>query len=110
MLAWLLNLGFAGGGAPLVVVPNVVGETEAAADADITAASLVPALDSSRYDPLTAAGIVLSQYPGAGTSHERHSTVSYVLSLGPKPQGRPKFYRHYRGYDARVKRGDRKGR
>jgi hypothetical protein len=94
----------------VVVVPNVVGDTAAQADAAITAAGLEPFLDSSVYSDTVAAGIVISQYPSAGTTHDRHSTVSYVLSLGPVPTGLPKLYRRYRGYDSRVKRGDRKGR
>lgn len=114
MLALLIpGVGMGGGGVATATVPAIVGETQAQADADIVAAGFVAALDSSLYSPTVAAGLVISQYPGPGTTHDLASTVSYVLSLGPKPLvsvGESKLYRRYRGYDAVVQRGDRKPR
>lgn len=96
--------------ARLVTVPDVLGETESAAQADIAADELVPVALPADYSDTVAAGLVMSQSPAGGNLVELNTSVSYVISLGPRPVGLPKFYRRYRGYDARVQRGDRKPR
>lgn len=67
------------------VVPNVVGLSEFIARSTITAAKLVPLLDSNAYSPTVTAGLVISQAPAAGTNQVIGTIVSYVLSLGPEP-------------------------
>lgn len=68
-----------------VAVPNVVGETQAAATTDITNAGLVLGTVTSQYSDSVAAGLVISQLPTAGTLVSLGSSVSIVLSLGPQP-------------------------
>jgi hypothetical protein len=65
-------------------VPNVVGETQAQAETDITAAGLTFS-ESSAYSATVAVGLVISQNPVGGTLVNAGSAVAIVLSLGPQP-------------------------
>jgi beta-lactam-binding protein with PASTA domain len=112
MLALLIpGVGMGGGGIAAVVftVPDVVGETSSQALTDIENAGLEGS-SSTDYSNTVAVGLVISQSPAAGSIVAVASTVTYVVSLGVRPQGPPKLYRRYRGYDAVVQRGDRKPR
>jgi hypothetical protein len=65
------------------VVPNVVGESQAEAEATLANVGM-PA--SERVAPLAAghsAGVVLSQSPVAGSTVPAHTTVSLVVNGGP---------------------------
>lgn len=68
-----------------VSVPNVVGETQAAATTDITNAGLVLGTVTTQYSSSVAAGLVISQSPVGGTLVALGSSVSIVVSLGPQP-------------------------
>lgn len=68
-----------------VAVPNVVGETQAAATTDITNAGLALGTVTTQYSDTVAAGLVISQNPAAGTLVSLGSAVSIVVSLGPQP-------------------------
>ena len=73
----------------LVSVPNLVGRTQAAATAAITAAQLVVGPISSASNATVPAGNVTSQSPTAGTSAAQGSAVSLVVSTGPSTAGLP---------------------
>ncbi len=68
-----------------VTVPNVLGMTQAAAEAAITAAGLAPGTTVVQYSDAAAAGLVSSQNPAAGTTAAPGTAVSLVVSLGPDP-------------------------
>ncbi|MGB5063747.1 MAG: PASTA domain-containing protein, partial [Candidatus Competibacter sp.] len=61
-----------------VNVPNVVGQTQAAATTAITNAGLVLGTVSTQNDPVIPAGQVISQNPIAGTSVAAGSAVNIV--------------------------------
>ncbi len=65
-----------------VVVPSVVGQTQAAAEAAIAAAGLVPSATTAN-DGTVPAGDVISQDPAGGSSVAPGSTVNIVVSDGP---------------------------
>lgn len=69
----------------LIPVPNVVGSTQAAAEAAITAAGLVVSNVTTAYNPVVPAGSVISQLPVAGTGVAAGTPVALVVSLGPEP-------------------------
>ncbi len=68
------------GGAPFIHVPNVVGMTEKAADADLTAKGLVPARHQVKATG-SDAGRVLREKPSSGTV-QRGSTIALTVA-GP---------------------------
>lgn len=68
----------------LLVVPDVVGEAQAAAENDLTAASFVPQ-PSFAYSDTVAVGLVISQAPVGGTLASAGSIVLIVVSLGVQP-------------------------
>ncbi|MCC6235860.1 MAG: PASTA domain-containing protein, partial [Verrucomicrobiales bacterium] len=68
-----------------VLVPNVVGLTEAAAGTAITGASLVVGAVTTANHATVPAGQVISQNPTAGTSVLPGTSVALVVSLGPTP-------------------------
>ena len=71
-------------GAPVpVTVPDVVGETEAAADTLIVAAGLVTGTVTTATSETVAMGDVISQSPTAGASVAPGSAVDLVISAGP---------------------------
>ena len=65
-----------------IVVPNVVGTPQTAAVGQMTDLGLAPSLTEVN-DPAIAAGLVVSQAPGAGTHVPPGSGVSLMISLGP---------------------------
>ena len=69
--------------APPVVVPDVTGLTQAAADAALQAVDLVVGVITQASDPLVPAGSVISQNPVAGTTVFAGSAVDLVISTGP---------------------------
>lgn len=68
-----------------VKVPDLRNRSSADAKSALAAVGLVGSA-SQDYSDTVAAGNVISQSPESGTSVEKGSTVSYVVSLGPKTQ------------------------
>ena len=79
-----VNLVVSSGPAP-VLVPNVVGLTQAAATTAITGAGLVVGTVTTQASGTVAAGNVISESPAAGTSVSAGSAVNLVVSSGPAP-------------------------
>jgi len=78
-----------GAGAPIdlvvssgVAVPNVVGQTQAAATTAITAAGLAVGSVTQQPSGSVASGTVISQNPAAGTNVAGGSQVNIVVSSG----------------------------
>jgi hypothetical protein len=70
-----------------VPVPNVVGDTQAAATTAITGAGLVVGTVTMAYSPTVASGNVISESPVAGTVVSSGSAVNLVVSKGPGTAG-----------------------
>ena len=68
-----------------VAVPNVVGDTQAAATTAITGAGLVVGTVTKASSPTVASGKVISESPIAGTTVSSGSAVNLVVSNGPVP-------------------------
>jgi len=66
-----------------VSVPNVVGDTQAAAATAITGAGLVVGTITMAYSSTVASGDVISESPVAGTLVAAESAVNLVVSEGP---------------------------
>ncbi len=66
-----------------VAVPNVVGDTQAAATTAITGAGLVLGTVTTASSSTVAIGNVISESPSAGTSVNTGSAVNLVVSTGP---------------------------
>jgi hypothetical protein len=66
-----------------VSVPNVVGDTQAAASAAITGAGLTVGTVTPQPSGSVAAGKVISENPTAATSVAKGSAVALVVSSGP---------------------------
>src|SRR5437660_812305 len=78
----------AGGPAPAkVAVPNVVGETQAAATSAISAAGLTVGAVTQQSSTTVASGNVISESPAAGTSVASGAAVSLVVSSGAPAPG-----------------------
>ncbi len=67
----------------MVTVPNVVGETQAAAEATLITAQLTVGAITAQASDTVPAGTVISQAPVAGTEVEKASAVTLVVSTGP---------------------------
>jgi probable HAF family extracellular repeat protein len=67
---------------PQVVVPNVVGQTQAAATAAITAAGLISGMVTTQPSKTVAPGSVIGQNPSAGADVAPGATVNLVVSSG----------------------------
>ena len=65
-----------------VLVPKVVGKTEAEATTLLTGAGLVPKIERKDSDTV-AAGMVISQSPADGVRVDKGSTITIVVSNGP---------------------------
>jgi hypothetical protein len=65
-----------------VLVPNVVGSTQADANSAVTGASLVVGNITPSYSNTVPAGSVISENPSAGTQVALGSSVDMVVSLG----------------------------
>ena len=72
-------------GVQMVTVPNVVGQAQATAEANIVAAILTVGNVTTAYSNTIAAGNVISSNPGAGASVVHDSSVDLVVSLGVQP-------------------------
>jgi hypothetical protein len=70
-------------GVTKVAVPNVVGETQAAASSAITGAGLAVGNVTTASSSTVAAGSVISETPTAGTQVATASSVNLVVSSGP---------------------------
>jgi beta-lactam-binding protein with PASTA domain/Ca2+-binding RTX toxin-like protein len=66
-----------------VTVPNVIGQTEASATAELTAANLEVGLITTDNSNTVPEGSIISQDPAAGTQVAAGSQVALVRSLGP---------------------------
>jgi beta-lactam-binding protein with PASTA domain/predicted Ser/Thr protein kinase len=71
------------GGAELVAVPDVVGETQREAERLLEDAGLVPVVERRRTDEEDP-GIVLEQTPRAGNEVDPESEVTIVVSAPPR--------------------------
>jgi hypothetical protein len=67
-----------------VAVPNVVGDTQAAATTAITGARLVVGTVTTQASSTVPSGDVISESPSAGTSVNSGSAVNLVVSTGPR--------------------------
>jgi probable HAF family extracellular repeat protein len=67
---------------PASAVPNVVGDTQAAAISALTTAGFQPGTVTTQASTTVAPGIVISQDPAAGSSVSAGSLVSLVISTG----------------------------
>jgi beta-lactam-binding protein with PASTA domain len=72
-------------GKPPVTVPNVVGQTQAAATTTLTNAGLTVGTVTFQPSTTVAAGSVISQTPTGGTSAAAGSAVALVVSQGTAP-------------------------
>ncbi len=70
------------GGCP-VTVPNVVGQTQAAAGTALTGANLTTGTVTQQCSNTVASGLVISQTPASGQSAAYGSAVALVISTGP---------------------------
>ena len=70
-------------GPALVAVPNVVNQTQGAAQSAITAAGLTNGAASTANSATVAAGSVISQNPAGGSSVLPGSAVTLLVSSGP---------------------------
>jgi beta-lactam-binding protein with PASTA domain len=68
---------------PVVAVPSLVGQTQAAATASLATAGLQVGQLSQLNHPTTPAGQVMSQSPAAGTNVAVGSAVAMTVSTGP---------------------------
>jgi len=66
-----------------VAVPNVVGDTQAAANSSHHGAGLVLGTVTTQSSSTVASGDVISESPVAGTSVSNGSAVNIVVSTGP---------------------------
>ena len=72
---------------PVVLVPNVVGMSQAAAQSAITSAGLVVGTVSNAYSDTVAAGNVISQNPLGSSTAVVGTAVNLTISQGPAPGG-----------------------
>src|SRR5881275_222472 len=81
-----VQIGSGGTPPPTVPVPNVVGQTQAAATSAISAAALTVGTVTQQSSTTVASGNVISESPAAGTSVAKGSAVNLVVSSGaPAP-------------------------
>lgn len=80
---------YEGAGLPpaVVLVPSVVGETQATAQSLITSRGLVVGTITQAYSDTVAAGRVISQNPTGGSTANVGAAVNLVISQGPAPGG-----------------------
>lgn len=70
--------------ASLVVVPDVVGQTQASGTTELEGVLFVVAV-ATAYSSSVAVGNIISQSPAAGASAVEGSTVTITVSLGESP-------------------------
>ena len=76
-------------GSEKITVPNVVGMSENDAKSEITNAGLQVSSVDTEYNESYEAGLVTRQEPSGGKV-EKGTSVSLVVSLGKKPEEKPK--------------------
>lgn len=76
-------------GSEKISVPNVVGKSENDAKSTLTGAGLTISTVETEYSESYASGQVIRQNPSGGKV-EKGSSVSLVVSLGKKPEEKPK--------------------
>jgi len=69
----------------VVLVPNVVGQTQSTAQSTITSASLVVGTITQAYSDTVPSGRVISQSPVGGSTAVVGSAVDLTISQGPAP-------------------------
>ncbi len=69
--------------APQVPMPNLLGATSQNAERLVLDAKLFPQAADPRYSDTVAAGLVLDQWPRAGSLITETTIVTYAVSLGP---------------------------
>jgi RHS repeat-associated protein len=74
-------------GPALVTVPDVVGQTQADAEAAITAANLVVGTVTTTNSDTVGSGDVISQNPAGGITVAEGNAVDLVVSTGPVTSG-----------------------
>ena len=72
-----------------VTVPNVLGDTQAAATTAITGAALTLGSVTQQSSSTVVSGSVISQTPAAGASAASGASVALVVSSGPAPVAVP---------------------
>lgn len=77
------------GGSTSVSVPNVIGDTQAAAGSAITGAGLTVGTVTTQSSSTVASGKVISENPAAASSVAQGSAVTLVVSSGPAPVSVP---------------------
>ena len=80
-----VQIGSGGTPPPTVLVPNVVGQTQAAATSAITSAGLTAGTVTQQSSTTVASGSVISESPAAGTSVASGAAVNLVVSSGAPP-------------------------
>jgi serine/threonine protein kinase/beta-lactam-binding protein with PASTA domain len=70
-------------GVPQFQVPSLANLTSQQAFDAIQAANLTPREEAKRYSDVISAGLVLDQFPLAGTTVTQTTVVTYAVSLGP---------------------------
>jgi WD40 repeat protein len=73
------------GASASVAVPNVAGQTQAAAQTAIAAAGLTAGTVTQQSSTTVSAGLVINPSPAAGTQVAFGSAVDLVVSSGPPP-------------------------
>lgn len=78
---------YEGSGLPpaVVLVPNVVGQTQSTAQSTLNSAGLAVGTISSAYSSTVSSGRVISQNPAGGSTAVTGSAVNLTISLGPDP-------------------------
>jgi hypothetical protein len=78
---------YEGSGLPpaVVLVPNVVGQTQSTAQSMITSAGLTVGTISYAYSSTVSNGRVISQNPAGGSTAVTGSAVNLTISQGPDP-------------------------
>ena len=71
-------------GVEAVTVPDVYNKTQDEATAELTNAGLVVSSVSSEYSDTIGAGYVISQSVTAGKMVDKNTSITLVISLGPK--------------------------
>jgi len=70
----------------LPIIPDVTGQSQATAEADIVAATFTVGVVTTAYSDTVAAGDVISQSPVGGTAAASGTAVDLVVSDGPRPR------------------------
>ena len=86
-------------------VPDVRGQTQAAATSALENAHLIVGTVTQDYDDTAAAGTVARSTPKAGTSAKPGTAVDLVISTGPKPVAVPDVTGRKLGYANRTLAG-----